>query len=63
VQDPPKFTQIGIFGSKRNHLATLIETQVPVLRLLADTQITDSQIVDRVSETIEFTSPPVTWVR
>jgi hypothetical protein len=25
-KDPPKFTQIGIFGSKRNHLATLRET-------------------------------------
>jgi hypothetical protein len=24
-QDPPKFTQIGIFGLKINHLATLIE--------------------------------------
>jgi hypothetical protein len=22
--DPPKFTQIGIFGSKTNHLATLL---------------------------------------
>jgi hypothetical protein len=22
--DPPKFTQIGIFGLKRNHLATLV---------------------------------------
>jgi hypothetical protein len=24
LQDPPKFTQIGIFGSRRNHLATLM---------------------------------------
>jgi hypothetical protein len=24
LQDPPKFTQIWIFGSKRNHLATLL---------------------------------------
>jgi hypothetical protein len=24
LQDPPKFTQIGIFGLKTNHLATLI---------------------------------------
>jgi hypothetical protein len=23
LQDPPKFTQSGIFGSKTNHLATL----------------------------------------
>jgi hypothetical protein len=23
LQDPPKFTQIGIFGLKINHLATL----------------------------------------
>jgi hypothetical protein len=23
LQGPPKFTQIGIFGLKRNHLATL----------------------------------------
>jgi hypothetical protein len=23
LQDPPKFTQIGIFGLKTNHLATL----------------------------------------
>jgi hypothetical protein len=25
---PPKFTQIGIFGMKRNHLATLRQTFV-----------------------------------
>jgi hypothetical protein len=25
LQDPPKFTQIWIFGLKRNHLATLID--------------------------------------
>jgi hypothetical protein len=25
-QDPPKFTQIGIFGLKTNHLATLSRT-------------------------------------
>jgi hypothetical protein len=24
LQDPPKFTQIGIFGLKTNHLATLV---------------------------------------
>jgi hypothetical protein len=24
LQDPPKFSQIGIFGFKTNHLATLI---------------------------------------
>jgi hypothetical protein len=24
LQDPPKFTQIGIFGLKLNHLATLV---------------------------------------
>jgi hypothetical protein len=24
LQDPPKFTQIGIFGLKTNHLATLL---------------------------------------
>jgi hypothetical protein len=26
LQDPPKFTQIGIFGLKTNHLATLTES-------------------------------------
>jgi hypothetical protein len=26
-QGPPKFTQIGIFGMKRNHLATLLENR------------------------------------
>jgi hypothetical protein len=26
LQDPPKFTQIGIFGLKIYHLATLINT-------------------------------------
>jgi hypothetical protein len=25
LQDPPKFTQIGIFGLKIKHLATLVE--------------------------------------
>jgi hypothetical protein len=28
LQGPPKFTQIGIFGSKTNHLATLIRTVI-----------------------------------
>jgi hypothetical protein len=28
IQGPPKFTQIGIFGLKRNHLATAIEIGV-----------------------------------
>jgi hypothetical protein len=27
-QGPPKFTQIGIFGLKIYHLATLLETQI-----------------------------------
>jgi hypothetical protein len=27
MQDPPKFTKIKIFGSKRNHLATLNGTR------------------------------------
>jgi hypothetical protein len=26
-QDPPKFTQVGIFGLKINHLATLLPSQ------------------------------------
>jgi hypothetical protein len=26
--DPPKFTQIGIFGLKTNHLATLVRPRV-----------------------------------
>jgi hypothetical protein len=26
LQDPPKFTQIWMFGLKRNHLATLLQT-------------------------------------
>jgi hypothetical protein len=30
LQDPPKFTQIGIFGSKTNHLASLKATYHPV---------------------------------
>jgi hypothetical protein len=32
LQDPPKFTQIGIFGLKTNHLAALISptTDQPV---------------------------------
>jgi hypothetical protein len=28
LQDPAKFTQIGIFGLKTNHLATLMQTIV-----------------------------------
>jgi hypothetical protein len=28
LQDPPKFTQIGIFGLKTNHLATLAQRGV-----------------------------------
>jgi hypothetical protein len=27
-QGPPKFTQVGIFGLKTNHLATLVQTDV-----------------------------------
>jgi hypothetical protein len=36
-QGPPKFTQIGIFGLKRNHLATLIvisKVSLPVRQAL-----------------------------
>jgi hypothetical protein len=29
LEDPPKFTQIGIFGWKTCHLATLLDTIVP----------------------------------
>jgi hypothetical protein len=28
LQDPPKLTQIGIFGLKRNHLATLTDSRM-----------------------------------
>jgi hypothetical protein len=28
MQDPPKFTQIWIFGLKTNHLATLAPTHI-----------------------------------
>jgi hypothetical protein len=28
LQDPPKFTQIGIFGLKIYHLATLLTTRI-----------------------------------
>jgi hypothetical protein len=28
-QEPPKFTQIGMFGLKINHLATLVQTLGP----------------------------------
>jgi hypothetical protein len=31
-QGPPKFTQIGIFGLKRNHLATLVGGGQPFLK-------------------------------
>jgi hypothetical protein len=27
LEDPPKFTQIGIFGLKTNHLATLLDNE------------------------------------
>jgi hypothetical protein len=30
VQDPPKFTQIWIFGLKTNHLATLVSLSPPL---------------------------------
>jgi hypothetical protein len=30
LQDPPKFTQIGIFGLKINHLATLVGEAHPL---------------------------------
>jgi hypothetical protein len=33
LQDPPEFTQIGIFGLKICHLATLIQTPALVLKL------------------------------
>jgi hypothetical protein len=29
LQDPPKFTQKGIFGLKTNHLATVVSTELP----------------------------------
>jgi hypothetical protein len=30
LQDPPNFSQIGIFGLKTNHLATLINLDAPI---------------------------------
>jgi hypothetical protein len=30
--NPPKFTQIGIFGLKTNHLATLLDPVIPRFR-------------------------------
>jgi hypothetical protein len=32
LQDPPKFTRIGIFGLKTNHLATLVVVSYDVLQ-------------------------------
>jgi hypothetical protein len=47
VQRPPKFTQIGIFGLKINHLATLIFFRhEKVLRRTADSQIAACKNVD-----------------
>jgi hypothetical protein len=34
LQDPPKFTQIGIFGLKTNHLATLVTGNSELLCLV-----------------------------
>jgi IS30 family transposase len=33
LQDPPKFTQVGIFGLKTSHLATLVERRDRVQRI------------------------------
>jgi hypothetical protein len=33
LQDPPKFTQIGIFGLRTNHLASLVQRRAFPLRL------------------------------
>jgi hypothetical protein len=33
LQDPPKFTLIGIFGLKTNHLATLIGSMFSAIKM------------------------------
>jgi hypothetical protein len=43
LQDPPKFTQIGIFGLKTNHLATLRNTLLG-LRLMIEMVIGSNAI-------------------
>jgi hypothetical protein len=38
--DPPKYTQIGIFGLKRNHLATLCLSRVAALATFEPIEVT-----------------------
>jgi hypothetical protein len=40
LQDPPKLTQNGIFGSKRNHLATLVTSAFRAQASLSDNYVT-----------------------
>jgi hypothetical protein len=49
LQGPPKFIQIGIFGLKSYHLATLV-----------DIHIADSQSVDKMTEDVELARPLLT---
>jgi hypothetical protein len=45
LQDPPKFTQIWIFGLKTNHLATLLEgTVFPQKRLRHNPDLQTPQV-------------------
>jgi hypothetical protein len=40
LQDPPKVTQIWIFGLKTNHLATLVPTQLASVHISSPKNLT-----------------------
>jgi hypothetical protein len=44
IQGPPKFTQLGIFGSKTNHLATLQGMTWRVCRMTKAIILIDNQL-------------------
>jgi hypothetical protein len=59
LQDPPKFTQIGIFGLKTNHLATLLGSTSSYVHIdYAKQTIVGSNLAHLVTAELGSAGPP-----
>jgi hypothetical protein len=54
MQDPPKFTQIWIFGLKTNYLATLVPTLTMPNAKVPTVEVPNSNMVTRQSTEVSM---------
>jgi hypothetical protein len=65
LQEPPKFTQIGIFGLKINHLATLtwrqsLRKRIAVVKTWSELNSFDGLLLKMPSKLINFSQKYLT---